>query len=394
MENVKPNISPLFIDYLQTWMPLDRHHFSKAFAERLASKFSGFDDGYYPPNSVQMNTNLDILYINLPSKGLNIKIRKGDVRVQFSGSFTHELTVPRQLTEYRKFFRSFFMFLEDDKEIVNRDTGLVTKRWENAQPRKEHQYYQDTKITILHLAKNVYNVNEFPLKDLPIKARSNMLETIRHFPYNKSLSQAMMEKIISEEYEQEQKIYNRQNFLTADGEGVRAIYIGKRSRHTVQMLIYDKRYDKNNAHDFRKFKTVDFYRWEYRIGRETNKLAGLYDLAYLDKRNVNNLWNIAYNRYMPLWGVRKGSLEAMEARKQPVEFHKEKKDKRWKRLPTVAGHLKAMDSDLLDAVSKMIKVLRERNNTILVEYQDKTTTTRKTDWEKQLEELFKVESLK
>ena len=57
--------SPLFLDYLQLWIPIPYEIFSHDLMLNMAEAFCGSDDGYYPPKSVRMDTKRDQIYINM-----------------------------------------------------------------------------------------------------------------------------------------------------------------------------------------------------------------------------------------------------------------------------------------------------------------------------------------
>jgi hypothetical protein len=374
LENREEVFSPLFLDYLQLWIPIPYEIFSHDLMLNMAEAFCGTDDGYYPPKSVRMDTKRDQIYINHASRGIHIKVLTGGATVQLSGQFFKQLTVKRQLTEVREFVRTFYLLIENRKatlvkqiEQLNQNTDLV--------PWSESQWYQETKVSILHLAKNVYavpksrapdknvfdesraNEPDWYLEDMEFRCRSNMQYTFNHYQYDTTVSQALLEMKMNNRFKEEEndrqfRVYNRD-----DEKGWRAVVMGKRGRETIEMLIYDKRYDNNNRHDFLKFNRVDFYRWEYHIGRTKIRQAGIEDLAYLDIKNIVNLWNICLNQYYPTWGVPKGTVIA----KKETVFADIRPNKDWDSLPTIFGHLKKLPLEKLEVCHEAIEIIKNRD---------------------------------
>jgi hypothetical protein len=265
-------------------------------------------------------------------------------------------------------------------------------------PWSESQWYKETKVSILHLAKNVYavpksraadknvfdesrdNEPDWYLEDMEFRCRSNMQYTFNHYQYDTTVSQALLEMKMNNRFKEEEndrqfRVYNRD-----DQKGWRAVVMGKRGRETIEMLIYDKRYDNNNRHDFLKFNRVDFYRWEYHIGRTKIRQAGIEDLAYLDLKNIVNLWKICLNQYFPTWGIAKGAVVV----KNDVEFVNLKVNNQYKRLPTIFGHLKALDTKDLELVHAGIEIIKNRDRLL-------DGNGKNAHYEKQLKELTKQE---
>ena len=322
--DTEKDFSNLFIDYCQLWIAIEKEHFTTDLAHKIAAGFSSYPDGWYKEKCVRMNTSGNEIYINHSSLGINIRLRRGDARIQLSGTFGQNKgekhIVKNQLVEIRELMRKFYLILENDKERLAVDkqgfgTGEVVWKWKHILPKSETEYIMDTSVSILHLAKNVYNRESWPLENLAIKAKSNMYKELKKLPYGAKITLARFEQIMEQVNLEEQKRINPQYYSNAGGEGVRAIYMGTRGRHTVQMLIYDKRCDEQNAHDEIRFGTVDFYRWEYRIGKQIMVLGGIHDLGYLDTKHIKNLWKMSFNRYMPLWGINRKSPKYAEAEK-------------------------------------------------------------------------------
>ena len=362
-EEPKDPFSKLFLDYVQLWVNLPKGMVNDTLMLQLAQVFSGHEDGYYEPKAARLDTLHDRIYINHANRGIDIRINSAGARIQLSGSFFKQLSVKKQLVELREFIRTFYLLMENRKTEIREQSALIEYEHEiEMYPYHESEWYKNTSVSRLDLSKNVYRVKSWHLANMNYKCRSNMLKTFQYFQYDKGMTDALLDMYMEAELEQENAESQFSVYQKGDEVGWRAVSLGVRGKETIRMLIYDKRYDKNKRHDIKKFGTDQFYRWEYNVGRRVIRNAGIEDLAYLDFKNVINLWNICLRQYNPAWGDHKIPLKYM---KNPPVSKVIPDDKKtpppYYRLPTIFGHLKALDPRLFQCVVKGVELIQDRD---------------------------------
>jgi hypothetical protein len=258
--------------------------------------------------------------------------------------------------------RTFYLLIENRKAEKREGVRPDFEHELDIYPFHESEWYKNTSVSRLDLSKNVYRVNNWHLANMNYKCRSNMLKTFRYYQEDKGMTDALLDMYMEEELAQDNKDNQFSVYHKGDEKGWRAVSLGTRGKESIRMLIYDKRYDKNKRHDIKKFGTDQFYRWEYNVGRRVIRNSGIEDLAYLDYKNIKNLWAICLRQYSPAWGDHKINLKYLHNPKVEKRISNiDKTPPPYYRLPTIFGHLKALDPRLFECVEKAVVLIRDRD---------------------------------
>ena len=259
-----------FIDWCQFWIPIktteeiDKHKFS-SYIESSLKEWS-IDQDYNIAINSEIYYKLSTGYIIPTSKlmfedeeerkkamhkNINIMINDLGIKIYLYGSFFRS-------NEYRKNFEQIFKFMEDFKKIYVNYT---------------FQDVNDEQISLSRLdiaCNDTRNFQEYQWEYIHRYKRQNIFNQI-----------------------QAPTMYNYYNEL---GEKqITGISIGRRGSEFAYFRAYDKRFDPNNEHDLKRFKTVDFVRIEHELGHRKLKSLNVYDDKFKYNLGNYNVLKIIYD---------------------------------------------------------------------------------------------------